>query len=160
MALTDDFKSAMSGWASGVSVVTTCADGLVYGLTVSSFSSVSLTPPIVSVCLAESNRLGELIQRSGRLAISVLERDQEGASNHFASRGREPSEALEVPTRLTEDGLPIVEGALGWLVCDLYQAINVGDHLVVFGEVTEAGSAESGTPLIYWSRAYRSVDPA
>jgi flavin reductase (NADH) len=158
MALTDDFKAAMAGWASGVSVVTTRADGLAYGLTVSSFSSVSLDPPIVSVCLGQGNRLAEMIGSSKRLAISLLARDQEAASNHFASRGREPSDELEGAVS-GDDGLPIVEGALAWLLCDLHDMITVGDHAVLFGQVTEAGAAGEGSPLLYWSRAYRGVDP-
>ena len=159
MAITDDFKDAMAGWASGVSVVTTRADGLAYGLTVSSFSSVSLDPPIVSVCLGQGNRLADMIRTSRRLAISLLARDQESVSNHFASRGREPGADLAVPTVSSDDGIPIVEGALGWLVCDVHDMTAVGDHTVVFGQVTEAGAAEEGSPLLYWSRAYRGVTP-
>ena len=85
MALTDDFKNALSGWASGVSVVTTRDAGLAYGLTVSSFTSVSLDPPVVLVCLGHGNRLHEMIASSKRFAVSLLARDQEAASNHFAS---------------------------------------------------------------------------
>lgn len=160
MALVDDFKNALAGWASGVSVVTTRADGLAYGLTVSSFTSVSLEPPLVLVCLGHGNRLGEMITHSRRFAVSLLERDQEAASNHFASRGREPeAELTGVATVKTEDGLPVVEGALAWLACDVHEIIDVGDHAVVIGRVTQAHAADEGSPLIYWSRAYRGVDP-
>ncbi len=109
MALSDDFKNTMSTWASGVSVVTTRADGLAYGLTVSSFTSVSLDPPLILVCLGHGNRLCEMIGRSNRFAVSLLSRDQEAASNHFASRGREPKPELDgVPMTSTDDGIPVV----------------------------------------------------
>jgi len=159
VALLDDFKNALSGWASGVSVVTTRADGLAYGLTVSSFTSVSLEPPLVLVCLGHGNRLNDMIARSNRFAVSLLSRDQEDASNHFASRGREPAAQLDaIPMIETDDGLPLVEGALAWLACDVHELIDVGDHALVVGRVTEAGAADDGSPLIYWSRAYRGVD--
>ena len=108
MALADDFKNALSAWASGASVVTTRADGLAYGLTVSSFTSVSLDPPLVLVCLGHGNRMVEMITRSQRFAVSLLAREQEEASNHFASRGREPEAQLSgVPTVDTEAGVPV-----------------------------------------------------
>lgn len=160
MAFADDFKNALSAWASGVSVVTTRADGLAYGLTVSSFSSVSLDPPLVLVCLGHGNRLAEMVTRSQRFAVSLLGRDQEEASNHFASRGREPEAELSgVPMVDTADGVPVVEGALAWLACEVHEMIDVGDHAIVIGRVTEARAAREGSPLVYWSRAYRGVDP-
>ncbi|MDP6942807.1 MAG: flavin reductase family protein [Myxococcota bacterium] len=161
MVLVDDFKNALSAWASGVSVVTTRADGLAYGLTVSSFTSVSLDPPLILVCLGHGNRLGEMITRSGHLAVSGLARDQEAASNHFASRGREPEAELRgVPMVSTDRGIPVVEGALAWLDCDVHELVSVGDHTVVIGRVTEAWASGEGSPLLYWSRAYRGVDPS
>ena len=160
MALGDDFKNAMSAWASGVTVVTTRADGLAYGITASSFTSVSLDPPLVLVCINDTSPLCAMIKASGRFAVSVLGRDQEEASNYFASRGREAAARIEaVAMEDTEDGIPLVSGAMGALVCDLHEALMMGDHLVVVGEVTEAQSASEGSPLIYWSRAYRGVDP-
>ena len=151
----------MSAWASGVTVVTSRADGLAHGITASSFTSVSLDPPLVLVCVHDKSPLCEMITRSGRFAVSVLERGQEAASNHFASRGREPAAVLDgVPMTATSDDLPLVEGAPGTLACDLHEAITLGDHLVVVGRVTEARAGGSGSPLIYWSRAYRGVDPS
>ena len=122
MALVDDFKNALSAWASGVSVVTTRDQGLAYGLTVSSFTSVSLEPPLILVCLGHGNRLSDMITASGRFAVSVLSRDQEAASNHFASRGREPEAELQgVATTDTASGVPVVDGALAWLSCELHE---------------------------------------
>jgi len=161
MALVDDFKNALSAWASGVSVVTTRDEGLAYGLTVSSFTSVSLEPPLVLVCLGHGNRLGGMIASSGRFAVSLLGRDQEAASNHFASRGREPEAELQgVDTVETAAGIPVVAGALAWVSCEVHELVSVGDHAVIIGRVTEASAAAEGSPLIYWSRAYRGVDPA
>ena len=160
MALSDDFKNAMSAWASGVTVVMSRSEGLAYGITASSFTSVSLEPPLILVCINDTSPLCEMITRSGRFSVSVLERDQEGHSNHFASRGREPKTTIDaVPMGESDDGVPVVEGALGTLLCGLHEAHTMGDHLVVVGRVTEAHARDDGSPLLYWSRAYRGVDP-
>lgn len=159
MSLVDDFKGALASWASGVSVVTTNQGGLLYGLTVSSFTSLSLDPPLVLVCLNNSNRLPEMIEEAEGFAVSILERSQEQASNYFASRGREPTEEFtEVEGHWTESGIPVVEGAMAWIVCKLHNSIIQGDHTIIVGEVVEASADEEGRPLLYYRRAYRGVD--
>lgn len=158
MSLTDDFKTALGSWASGVSVVTTNHDGLLYGLTVSSFSSLSLEPPLVLVCLNNANRLPEMIEASGAFAVSILNRDQEAASNYFARPNREPTPGFtEIDGEWTANGVPIVKGCLASIVCEHRTSIAQGTHTIVVGEVVEA-SAHHGAPLMYWRRAYRGVD--
>jgi len=158
MALEDDFKGALSSWASGVSVVTTKARGLLYGLTVSSFSSVSLNPPLVLVCLSNRNRLPLMIQDSGNFGVSVLSSDQQEASGYFATPGREPTEDfVEVDGHWTDSGVPVVENSAAYVACKLHQAIELGDHTVIVGEVIEAQSQDDAKPLIYFKRGYRDL---
>jgi len=159
MSLTDDFKNALAAWASGVSVVTVNNGGELYGLTVSSFSSVSLDPPLVLVCLNNGNRLPEMIDEAGRFAVSILERGQEEASNSFASRGREPTEDMEALGCVsTESGTPVVRGAMGWVSCELHGRFVQGDHTIFVGQVVEASADPEGKPLLYFRRAYRGVE--
>ncbi|MCP4871263.1 MAG: flavin reductase [Proteobacteria bacterium] len=158
MSLTDDFKAALGSWASGVSVVTTNHDGLLYGLTVSSFSSLSLDPPLVLVCLNNGNRLPEMIDASGGFAVSILNRDQEDASNYFARPNREPTRGFtEIDGEWTESKVPVVKGALASIVCEHRNSIEQGTHTIVVGEVVEA-RANEGAPLLYWRRGYRGVE--
>lgn len=158
MSLADDFKDALASWASGVAVVTTNDDGLLYGLTVSSFTSLSMEPPLVLVCLNSGNRLPAMIQAANGFAVSVLARDQEAASNYFARSGREPTaEFTEVDGRWTDSGMPVVAGAIAQMVCKLHSSVVEGDHTIVVGEVLEA-EAHDGEPLLYFRRGYRSVD--
>ena len=160
MSLTDRFKAAMGSWASGVSVVTTRHGDLLYGLTVSSLASVSAEPPLVSVCINNDNRAVTMIQESGWYAVSVLGSAQKDASNYFARSGREPTEGfVEVDGRWTDSGLPIVQGALAWLVCDVVHAVPAGSHTLFIGQVTDAGSDPDAAPLIYWRRGYRAITP-
>jgi flavin reductase (DIM6/NTAB) family NADH-FMN oxidoreductase RutF len=151
------FKQVLSRWASGVSVVTTAHDGLLYGLTVSSFSSLSLDPPLILVCLHNSNRMPEMIRQSGGFAVSILGDDQREASNYFARPGREPTPGFtEVDGAWTASGQPVVHGALAHLACALHELIPQGDHTIAIGRVVET-AVRDGSPLVYFDRAYRTV---
>lgn len=156
-ALRASFREALSLWPSGVAVVTTQVDGLCYGLTVSSFSSVSLDPPLIMVCIANENRLPEMVGRSGGFAVSVLGADQEAASRYFARSGRVPTDSFtEIEGEWTEAGQPAVRGALATLVCALHAAHPEGDHTLLVGRVRHCVSRE-GPPLVYHRRAYRRI---
>lgn len=158
MSISDDFKEALSCWASGVSVVTTNADGMLYGLTVSSFSSLSLEPPLVLVCLANTNRLPDLLGQAGAFAVSILARGQERASSYFAQSGRMPTpHFVEIDGEWTDHGQPVVKGAMAWMVCTLHHRIPQGDHTIVVGQVVEARSRPDLEPLLYFRRGYRTV---
>ncbi|MEN0063610.1 MAG: flavin reductase family protein [Myxococcota bacterium] len=153
----ESFKGALRCWASGVTVVTVAQDGLWFGLTVSSFTSVSLEPPLVSVCLNAPNRACQMIEATGRFAVSILGEGQIEASNWFASSGRDPSPNFgELATDLTQDGLPVVGGAVAWLQCRVHQRVEMGDHSIFMGEVEQAVS-NPGAPLLYHNRGYRGV---
>lgn len=158
MSLFDRFKESLGSWASGVSVVTTREGDLLYGLTVSSFSSVSLEPPLVSICISNGNRAAAMIEDSGWYAVSVLSSAQEEASNYFARPGREPTEGFqEIDGAWTKSGLPIVKDAIAWVVCDVQQAVPAGDHTLFIGAVREAGADPNMEPLLYWRRGYRRL---
>ena len=153
------FKAVLSQWASGVSVVTTNDDGMLYGLTVSSFSSLSLDPPLVLVCLANSNRIVQMIEQSSGFAVSILASDQAAASNYFARPGRLPTkEFTEIEGEWTPTGQPVIKGALAWVTCRLHQTLPQGDHTIVIGRVEATHtSPPERRPLVYWSRAYRTL---
>ncbi len=159
-ASVDAFRAVLSRWASGVSVVTTNQGGQLYGLTVSSFSSLSLDPPLILVCLSNDNRLPAMIEESGQFAVSILASGQQEASNYFARSGRIPTpDFVEIEGEFTRSGQPVIKGALGWLVCDLHDAIVKGDHTIVIGQVAETAAQTEGEPLLYFKRAYRTVTP-
>ena len=156
-AAADDFKGVLARWASGVSVVTTNHEGLLYGLTVSSFSSLSLDPPLVLVCLHNANRMPDMIRDSGGFAVSILGEDQQAASNYFARSGREPTkEFTEIDGAWTPWAQPVVKGATAHLVCQLHALIPQGDHTITIGRVVGART-RPGEPLLYFNRAYRGV---
>ncbi len=156
--LVDGFKTALSCWASGVCVVTTNANGMLYGLTVSSFTSLSLDPPLVLVCLNNANRMPELIGEAHGFAVSILGRHQETASRYFARSGRLPTpDFTEIEGEWTASGQPVVKGSIAWLACEQHMAIAEGDHTIVIGRVVETYADPEGQPLLYFRRGYHDI---
>ncbi|MEO6396955.1 MAG: flavin reductase family protein [Tepidiformaceae bacterium] len=157
--LPDDFKGALGSWAAGVTVVSTKAGANVYGITVSSFSSLSLDPLLVLVSIQNSNALAAMIPESGVFAVSILADDQESISNAFSKSGREPGTTLgaDVPTLDWHTGSPIVRGALAHLDCHLESSVAGGDHTIMIGRVVGASFDATKEPLIYFRRRYRAL---
>jgi flavin reductase (DIM6/NTAB) family NADH-FMN oxidoreductase RutF len=153
-----DFRAVLSQWASGVSVVTTNDDGMLYGLTVSSFSSLSLEPPLVLVCLSNTNRIVPMIQTSKGFAVSILASDQVSASAYFAQPGRLPTpDFTEIAGEWTPSGQPVIAGSLACMTCALDTLLPRGDHSIVIGRVLDTRVTPGKAPLLYWSRSYRQI---
>jgi len=153
------FKAALASWASGVAVVSTEGANGPEGTTVSSFTSLSLDPPLVLICLAPSARVVEPLRARGRFALTILAADQVEASRHFAQKGREKGTGFgAIPVARTPDALPMVEGGAAWMSCALFALIPQGDHHIVVGRVEHAGADESRPPLLYFRRGYRALE--
>ncbi len=154
----EDFKSALGSWASGVTIVTTRDGELVYGITVSAFSSLSLDPTLILVCLADSNRLPRMIEKSKHFAVSILAEGQDAISNWFAVSGREPVPQFEeFGTIEHHTGSPIIDGAIAHLDCVLERTIDGGDHTIAIGRVVGAAPNPERKPLIFYRRGYRPL---
>lgn len=149
------FKAAMSQFASGVTVVTTEYGGTQYGMTVASFASLSLHPPLVLVCIEKSVKSHDAIASAGKFGVSILAQSQQDVSGRFASRAEDKFAGM--PMRLGESGVPLVEGALCALECRLYAQLPGGDHTIFVGEVLNAAVAHDGAPLVYYRSGYRAL---
>jgi flavin reductase (DIM6/NTAB) family NADH-FMN oxidoreductase RutF len=156
MAFTDELKDALASWASGVSVVATRVGGQVYGLTVSSFTSLSLEPPLVLVCLANRSRLTGMIRDAKAFTVSLLADDQHAASSYFATAGREPEATFgNIAEETTTSGMPAVKDAMAYVSCELFSQLMLGDHTIVVGKVVQAVTRVEREPLLYHRRRYR-----
>jgi flavin reductase (DIM6/NTAB) family NADH-FMN oxidoreductase RutF len=155
------FKKAAGHFASGVTVVTTRNGDHVYGITCSSFISLSLNPLLVQVSVKSDSPFLQEVRASGRLAVSILASGQERISQYFATRGRGKAvgEFPNVPTDTMQTGAPVVRDCLSWFDASLHAIIPGGDHQILIGEVAAAGGRD-GTPLLYWAGSYRQLDPA
>jgi flavin reductase (DIM6/NTAB) family NADH-FMN oxidoreductase RutF len=152
------FKRALGRWPSGVTVVTAVADGVPTGMTASSFTSVSLDPPLVSVCVDHAARSLAALQSSRRFAVSILARNQADVSQRFASRLDEHVK-FEVPTLAGVFGCPLIVGAAAHVECETFSELVAGDHTLLVGKVLHV-AVHDVEPLLYWSGQYGSFAPA
>lgn len=156
-AMAQDFRDAMARLAAGVVVVSThTAEGF-KGLTATSLISVSLEPPLVLVALERQSATRAAIVEKRRFSVSVLTRAQEFIAERFA--GRAPAvdpRWPDIPHRLTDKGLPLIEGCAAWLECWVDEVHDAGDHEVLIATV-ESASLGTGDPLILWDRSFWSL---
>jgi len=145
------FKLALSHFASGVTVVTTEHGGKPFGMTVASFASLSLHPPLVLICIEKSVKTHDAIAAAGKFGVSILSSDQEDISARFASRADDKFAGIEM--RRGELGVPLIAGALTTLECSVYDQLHGGDHTIFVGEVVSIRTSE-GSPLIYFRSGY------
>lgn len=148
------FKLAMSHFASGVTIVTTESDGQRYGLTVASFASLSLHPPLVLVCIEKSVKSHDAIAAAGKFCVSILGQEQAEVSGRFASRVDD--KFAGVATREGELGVPLIDGAICTLECRVHGQLPGGDHTIFVGEVVDAQTGD-GAPLVYYRSGYRDL---
>ncbi len=151
----DEFRSALSRFAAGVTVVTTRdGDGRPCGLTASAFTSVSLEPPLVLVCVDRAATAHPAFEQHGWFAINVLAKSQESLSRQFAASGGD--KFAGVAFREGCSSLPLIEGALVALECRLVSRHPAGDHTIFVGQV-EGVSIASGHPLVYFQGRYHHL---
>lgn len=150
------FRDIMGSFATGVAVVTTVKDRTPEGMTVNSVTAVSLDPILVLVCLTRDSRTAEAVQHSGRFVLNILRHDQHDISNQFARRAADHFTGIQV--QHTSDGLPLIDGAIGHLVCDVARYLDGGDHVIVLGSV-ESGDNFPGDPLVFYRGRYGSYTP-
>jgi len=149
------FKSAMSHFASGVTVVTTEHGGRLYGMTVASFASLSLRPPLVLICIEKTVKTHDAIAAAGKFGVSILKADQADVSSRFASRTEDKFSGVEITRGGTLD-VPLIAGALTTIECEVYDQLPGGDHSIFVGRVIDAQMRE-GIPLLYFRSGYREM---
>jgi flavin reductase (DIM6/NTAB) family NADH-FMN oxidoreductase RutF len=149
------YRRTCAQFTTGITVVTTLDDeGRPHGMTVNSFSSVSLDPPLVLVSIDLRNAiLGHFISSSW-FAINILGEHQEDLSRRFSSASE--NRFLDLSWHAGVSGTPLLDGVLAQLECSVVRTFEVGDHTVLIGEVRRAGYSE-GKPLVYFDSAYRNL---
>jgi flavin reductase (DIM6/NTAB) family NADH-FMN oxidoreductase RutF len=154
-----EFRATVAAFATGVTVVTTRGDEHAYGMTANAFTSVSLDPPLVLVCVMSQSEGSTHIEQNRCFAVNVLHADQEPISRYFASRDRPRGRDAfrEVAHRTAASGSPILDGAIAYLDCRLNGAHDAGDHQIFIGEVLELGLDPDGTPLVFHGGRYKAV---
>jgi flavin reductase (DIM6/NTAB) family NADH-FMN oxidoreductase RutF len=154
-----DFRAVLSTFATGVTVVTTSGQNHSYGMTANAFSSVSLDPPLILVCVIANSEGSTQIEQNGCFAVNILHADQEPLSRYFASRDRPRGRDAfrEVTHHTSHTGSPILDGAAGFMDCHLHTNHPAGDHQIFIGEVIELGSNPQHNPLIFHNGHYHTI---
>lgn len=149
------FRRTCARFATGITITTVRGpDREPHGLTANSFTSVSLTPPLVLVCIDQSCTILPMFRNSAYYGINILREDQRYVSTRFAQRGLDRFNGI--PWRETDTGVPVLNDVIGFLECRLVQSVDAGDHCILIGEVLSA-EFKDGRPLLYFNSRYREL---
>ncbi len=154
-----EFRKALGHFTTGVTVVTVEREpGKVHGMTANSFTSVSLDPMLILVCVDQNAKMLPLLEKKKRFGVSVLKAGQQGISEYFAKgeQNAEVEERLSIRYRWTPGGVPVLEDTLLHLTCTLFASHIAGDHTIFVGEV-ETAAVQEGDPLLFFRGEYRTI---
>jgi flavin reductase (DIM6/NTAB) family NADH-FMN oxidoreductase RutF len=150
------FRLACGRYSTGIVVATVLdSTGDPHGITVNSFTSVSLSPPLILICLDHRTRVGRHFHPGAHFGVNVLNESQREISDHFANSKRDRFNGIE--WRPGGTGVPLIPHGLAFFECAVRSRVPAGDHDIVIGEVMEA-RAEEGRPLIYFASGYRKLE--
>lgn len=147
------FRNALGQFATGVTVVSIKDGDDVHGMTANSFTSVSLDPPLILICVHKDNTTHRLIEEKQAFAVSVLSENHEAVSRYYAG-----DRSIDLTARWSEEktNSPVLSDALAWYDCRLWQAYDGGDHTIYVGEVLEF-DAPGGRPLLFFGGRYGKI---
>lgn len=147
----EEFRRVLGHFPSGVTVVTTAFEGILYGMTISSFTSLSLDPPLILICVDRQVSSHAAIGGAGFFAVHILGENDERWSRHFATRDVEKFQGIAYEFGLT--GAPLLDNMLATMECKVVQQYDGGDHTIFIAEVL-AAKTEPGKPLLYFRSGY------
>jgi flavin reductase (DIM6/NTAB) family NADH-FMN oxidoreductase RutF len=152
----EEFRLACGRFATGVTVATVLdSAGSPHGLTVNSFTSVSLEPPLILICLGHAVATLAHFRASTHFGINVLADSQRSLSVRFARKGKDRFDGVPWCPGIT--GVPLLTQALAHIECEVYRRIPMGDHDIFVGEMVRVQVYE-GEPLIYFASTYRKLE--
>ncbi|MGZ4481011.1 MAG: flavin reductase family protein [Gaiellales bacterium] len=151
----ETFREVFGRFATGVAVITSAGPAGAGGMTANALCSLSLEPLLALVCFENRARTLPIVRDAGRFAVNLLSADQEELAGVFASKLPESEKLEGVPHRL-EHGVPVIEGALAWAVCELRELMPGGDHTIAIGEVLSLGLGD-GVPLLWFQGRYHAL---
>lgn len=147
------FRDAIGSFPTGVAVVTANGERGPAGLTTNAITSLSLDPVLLLVCFDNGSRTLPVVRESRRFAVNLLRAGQHDVAATFASK-RVAAEKFAAVTHTVAHGVPVLDGALAWFVCELRELLPGGDHTIGIGEVSELDFDPAGEPLVFFRGAY------
>jgi flavin reductase (DIM6/NTAB) family NADH-FMN oxidoreductase RutF len=154
----DQLRAAMRAWTSGVTIVTAVWEGERHGMTVSSFTSISLDPPLVVISLQTASRTHDVVARAGAFGVTILAANQEQLSERFSRRHVSMDDRLDgLETETLVTGAPLIKGSLAYLDCRVTQGIPCGMNTLFIAEVVAVRGDDHDAPLVYHDRTYHRL---
>lgn len=151
----EQLRHAMRAWTTGVAVVTASHEGQRYGMTVNSFTSISLEPPLVSVALRRLTHTHDLVVKSLEFSVTILSSTQHDLSDRFAGRMPHIQDRFDgLQTDKLVIDAPLLRGGMAYFNCRIMNAIHVGENTLFVAEVIAARGEGQGDPLVYHNRVY------
>ena len=151
----EQLRHAMRAWTTGVTVVTAIHAGQQYGMTVNSFTSISLEPPLVSLALKKLTHTHELVEKSGEFSVTILSSAQKELSDRFAGKQPGIKDRFEgVSTVMLSNRAPLIKEGIAYFNCRVVNSIPVGENTLFVAEVTAVQGDGTGDPLVYHNRVY------
>ncbi|HUY38186.1 MAG TPA: flavin reductase family protein [Candidatus Binataceae bacterium] len=151
----NELRRVMGHFATGVTVITSLrASGEMHGLTANAFSSVSLVPPLLLICVDKKAESYPCFEESKVFTVNILSAEQEALSRKFAVSGGNKFEGVSY--RVGANGVPILDGSVAYLECRLSGSMDAGDHTVYLGEIEQAETHEA-KPLLFFRGGYREL---
>jgi flavin reductase (DIM6/NTAB) family NADH-FMN oxidoreductase RutF len=154
----EELRRVFGAFPTGVTAVAALVDGVPVGLAASSFTSVSLDPPLVSVCVAHSSTTWPVLRDRATIGVSVLGVHQEAVCRQLAARDGDRFTGLG--WRATPDGAVLIDGASAWFGCRVEQHIRAGDHDIVLLRVHELDTDHTVAPLVFHAGQFRRLESA
>jgi len=155
----EQLRHAMRAWTTGVAVVTATYEGQRYGMTVNSFTSISLDPPLISVTLKRLTHTYDLVQKSGEFAMTILSANQSDLSDRFAGKIPDITDRFDgVQTEKLIIDAPVIKGGRAFLNCRVVNSIPVGENTLFLAEVIAARGDGEGAPLVYHNRVFWKLE--
>lgn len=154
----EQFRDVLASFASGVAVITTSGSDGFHGVTVSSFCSLSLDPPLVLACIDRQIQSHELLANAPVYAVNILSRGQSFLAEQFSGRTPLADPTFSrVPYHLGELGAPLIKGSMAWIECRAWAQYDGGDHSIFVGKVEQASRGDGDDPLIYFDRGFTEL---
>lgn len=154
-----ELREIMRRWASGVAILTTGDRQEQHGMTVSSFTSISVDPPLITVTMTNSSRTKQMVDRIGTFAINLLSAGQEDLSERFAGRVSELEDRFQgLAIEHTLDTIPMLADAMAWVLCRVVHRYEMLNSTLYVGEVLQALKAGNHPPLVYFDRNYHRIE--
>lgn len=153
----ESFRRAMRTWTTGVAVLMAAHAGEEYGMTINSFTSLALEPPLVTVVLNHSTRIFDLVRKSHVFTITILSASQQETAERFAGTLHGAERMAGIHTQTLISGAPALENGLAWLDCHVLHTHAAGGNTLFIAEITEARVDSTDDPLIYHDRRYHGL---